>query len=224
VSSFIFMKVLESAPARYDRGIRILSRGRIDAVYEELAARVATPGRTILDIGCGTGGVALACAGRGARVTGIDPNPAMLEVARSKPVPGEAGGTVEWLELGAAEIEDRLPERSFDAVVSCLAFSEMGEPEQEYALRVSLTRLKPGGRLVLADEVLPEPGWRRLRYRLGRLPHLLLTYLLTQATTRPVVGLEDRVRAAGYQDVVARSLWSGAFQILEARREEVARK
>lgn len=36
MSSFVWMKVLESAPERYDRGIRVLSRGRIDDVEKRL--------------------------------------------------------------------------------------------------------------------------------------------------------------------------------------------
>jgi hypothetical protein len=38
------MRVLESAPERYDRGIRLLSRGRIAAVYARIAALAAAPG------------------------------------------------------------------------------------------------------------------------------------------------------------------------------------
>ena len=87
MSSFVWMKVLESAPERYDRGIRMLSCGRIEAAYERIAALVAAPGKRILDIGCGTGGVSLACAARGAAVTGIDIDAGMLEVARRKAVP-----------------------------------------------------------------------------------------------------------------------------------------
>ena len=96
MSSFVWMKVLESAPERYDRGIRMLSGGRIEEAYDRIAKLIAAPGKRILDIGCGTGGVTLACAARGAAVTGIDIDAGMLEVARKKPVP--ASGSVEFLE------------------------------------------------------------------------------------------------------------------------------
>ena len=89
MSSFVFMRVLESAPERYDAGIRLLSGGRIEAVYDEIASKAAGPGRRILDIGCGTGGVTVACARRGADVVGIDINAGMLEVARSKILSGD---------------------------------------------------------------------------------------------------------------------------------------
>jgi len=220
MSTFVWMKLLESTPERYDRGIRILSRGRIDDVYRRLAARVAAPGRHVLDLGCGTGGVALACAARGARVTGIDLDAGMLEVARGKPVPGP--GRVDWVQLGIAEIGDRFPPASFDAVVSCLAFSELSPDEQAYALRVSATRLVPGGALVIADETVPRGAARRAWHRLCRWPRSALAWLLTQTGTRPVRGLAASLRAAGFADVEETYLWSDTFVIASGRRPGAA--
>jgi len=213
------MKFLESAPERYDRGVELLSAGRIAEVYEQIAEHVAAPGRRVLDIGCGTGGVSLACAARGARVAAIDPNAGMLEIARAKPVPRDRGGDVEWLELGLAEIEDRFGEATFDAIVSCLVFSELSPDEQAYALHMAQSRLVAGGRLVIADETLPPSGPRRLWYRLRRLPLVSVTYLLTQASTRPVEHLADRVRHAGFEQVEETRLWGDTFVIVHAARE-----
>jgi ubiquinone/menaquinone biosynthesis C-methylase UbiE len=212
MSSFVWMKVLESAPERYDRGIRMLSRGRIEDVYARIAALAAGPGKRILDVGCGTGGVSLACAARGATVTGIDVDAGMLEVARRKPVP--AAGSATFVELGAAEIEDRFAEASLDAVVSCLAMSELSEAEQDYALRVAYARLVPGGATVIADETVPEGAAARLAAWLRRLPVALATYLLTQTATRPVRGLARRLRQAGFADVEAERMWSDGFVIV----------
>ena len=219
MSSYVWMKVLESAPERYDRGIRMLSGGHIDDVYQRIAETAVTAaGQRVLDIGCGTGGVSLACAARGARVTGIDIDSGMLEVARGKSVP--ESGSVEWLQLGVAEIEDRFGEQSLDAVVSCLAMSELSEDEQNYALTTAFRRLMVGGRLVIGDETLPRGWWRRLAYRLRRLPLAVVAYVLTQTTTRPVRQLSARVRAAGFQGVSETRLWSDAFVITEAVRGE----
>jgi ubiquinone/menaquinone biosynthesis C-methylase UbiE len=216
VSSFVWMKVLESAPERYDRGIRRLSRGRIDDVYRLLADRVAGPGRTVLDIGCGTGGVSLACAAGGAEVFGIDRDAGMLEVARAKAVPGP--GTVTFLQLAAAEIEDRFPEAAFDAVVSCLTFSELSPEQRAYALSVARTRLRPGGELLVADEVAPRSRLRRAWYQVRRAPRVALTYLLTQTTTRSVAGLADTVRAAGFAEVTETRIWDDTFVLVHGVR------
>lgn len=54
------------------------------------AARVAvdrasvSDGERVVDVGCGTGNAALLAAERGARVTGVDPSPRLLEVARER--------------------------------------------------------------------------------------------------------------------------------------------
>lgn len=217
MSSFVWMKFLESAPERYDKGIQLLSRGRISEVYEDIADRTASPGKRILDIGCGTGGVSLACAARGARVVGIDTNAQMLEIASAK---AGAEVEVEWLELGVAEIEDRFDEASFDAVVSSLTFSELSSDEQAYAVRISRSRLVPGGRLVVADERLPSNPWARATYLVRRAPLQALTYLLAQTTTRPVTHLAERIREAGFGLVEEERLWGDTFCIVSAVRDE----
>jgi ubiquinone/menaquinone biosynthesis C-methylase UbiE len=217
MSSFVWMKVLESAPERYDRGIQMLSRGRMSGVYLRIAELAAAPGKRVLDIGCGTGGVTLACAGRGADVFGLDVDSGMLAVARGKPVP-EGSGSVRWLEAGVGEIVDHFGEGSLDAVVSCLAFSELSVTEQEYTLRTAHRCLVPGGRLVVADETLPAGGWQRAWARARRMGLVAATYLMTQTTTRPVVDLAARIRAAGFVDIGEERLWSDTFVIVHAIR------
>jgi len=83
VSTYVWMRILESAPHRYDLGIRILSLGHIDSVYDQVAALARGP--ETLDLGCGTGNLALRLAVRGLHVTGLEISPEMLDVARQKP-------------------------------------------------------------------------------------------------------------------------------------------
>jgi demethylmenaquinone methyltransferase/2-methoxy-6-polyprenyl-1,4-benzoquinol methylase len=219
VGSFVWMRLLESTAQRYDRGIGLLSGGRMADVYRRIAALTTADAFSprVLDIGCGTGGVSLACAARGATVVGIDVNAAMLEVAQRKAMRAGAAGPVTWLELGAMEIEDRFGPATFEAVVACLSFSEMTPDEQTYVLEVARTRLRPGGRLVVADEVVPRGTVRRALYGLRRWSLALLVYALTQTTTRPVAELPGRVRAAGFLDVVVERMWGDAFCIVRAR-------
>ena len=224
MSSFVYMKVLESSPWRYDRGIRWLSGGHIEELWERLAACVSGPGRRVLDIGCGTGGASLACAALGGDVVGIDVNAEMLAVARAKASPGGSGGRVEWLQLGAAEIEDRFAEASFDGVVASLSLSEMSAEERAYALRIARSRLKPGGRLAVADEVEPPGTLGRFGHRLRRAPLAALTWLLTQTSTQAIADLAGLVRDAGFADVRESRPWSDDLAVVEATRprEDVA--
>jgi len=218
MSTYAYMKLLESSPERYDRGIERLSRGVISSVYRHVAERAAGPERRVLDIGCGTGGVALACAELGSEVVGIDVNTGMLEVARRKGRLRAPLGRVTWIELGALELEDRFDPESFDAVVSCLVFSELTPEERAYALRSARELLRPGGLVVIADEVppigsRPTRAWRSLR----RLPRVIVTWALTQTTTHPVEGLAAALREAGFLCVVEKRLGAGDLAIFQGR-------
>jgi SAM-dependent methyltransferase len=92
--------------------------GRLIAgAQEEQLARFLAPhqGRTVLDVGTGTGRAAIALARRGASVTGVDASAEMLQVAEHKA--RDAGVAVTFLRGDAHSL--MFPDRGFDAVV-CL--------------------------------------------------------------------------------------------------------
>jgi len=93
---------------------------------------------------------------------------------------------------------DGLEAGRFDLVTATLVFSELSPDEQTYALGQCHRLLKPGGALVLVDEVRPRSRIARCVHAFLRLPLLVVTYVLTQTTTRAVVDLEARVAAAGF--------------------------
>jgi len=220
MSSFVYMLVLESQATRYDRGVALLSGGRIGAVYDRLAELAGAPGKVVLDVGTGTGEVARRLAARGAEVTAIDRNADMLEVARRKPIDETLGGHVTWLELSAEEIEDRFEEQSLDALTSCLMLSELSPEAQRYVLKTAYGRLKPGGLLAVADEVRPPAGFGRLTYSLKRCALATWTYLRTQTTTRPLDDLAGLVRAAGFEDVEEEPFAGCHVLLITGRRPE----
>ncbi len=112
MSLYVLMKILESAPYRYDRGIRILTLGRLGKAYDFLVGYVEN-GQRVLDIGCGTGALTLRAARRGARVKGIDINPQMLEIARAKATEEDLSSRIELFDMGIAELDREQPE-SYD--------------------------------------------------------------------------------------------------------------
>ncbi|MFK4069056.1 class I SAM-dependent methyltransferase [Streptomyces sp. NPDC029674] len=103
-----------------------------------------TPG-DVLDVGCGTGSLALLAAARGHRVTAVDLSPAMVERAREK----LAGRDAEVL-VGDAE-QPPVGERKFDVVLARHILWMMPDPEA--TLRRWCGLLRPGGRLVLIEGV-----------------------------------------------------------------------
>ena len=169
--AFVLMKAFETTPARYDGAMRMLTLGRLDRLREDIAARVT--GR-VLDVGCGTGSLAIMMAKRGARVLGIDTSDPMLEVGRQRAACEGVAQDVELRRLSAMEI-DKLPRAVYDFVVSTLLLSELSDDEVRCVLADARERLAPGGTLLIADEALPaRPMWR-LGYAVVRFPLRLVT-------------------------------------------------
>jgi ubiquinone/menaquinone biosynthesis C-methylase UbiE len=98
----------------------------------------------ILDLGCGTGRFTQALADLyGARVTGIDPSPAMLAQAVEKP----ASPDVHFVRAAAEAIP--APDASFDLVFSSMAFHHFADRD---AAALECRRvLKPGGFVVIRN-------------------------------------------------------------------------
>ena len=209
------MRLLESAPQRYDFGIRLLSLGHIDRVYVRVTELVRGP--DVLDLGCGTGSLALRLARLGLRVTGVDASPEMLALAKRKTPPG---ATLRWLETSAVELIDHFPAGSFDTIVSILVFSELSEAEQLLVLRQCRSLLRPGGRLILADEVRAPEFLRRTFHNLMRAPLSVITYVLTQASTRPVTDLKAKLSETGFSIIMEESNRLGDFALVEAEKRE----
>ena len=212
------MKILESQPRRYDRGIALLSFGRSEKVKRRLVEENVKPGDHVLEIGCGTGTAAVLAARAGARVTGFDVSAPMLTVAREKVAARGLGDSVELIEMGVSGM-DGFPDTGFDVVLSTLVFSELSPDEQSYALDHSFRVLKPGGRLAVADEVRPATFGKRLTYDIIRIPLLVLTFALTQTSTRAVEGLPDLIRRAGFRIESEERTALGSFLYLVARKE-----
>jgi ubiquinone/menaquinone biosynthesis C-methylase UbiE len=96
--------------------------------WQRLLDRLAPPGRAldVLDMGCGTGFLALLFAERGHRVTGSDLAPEMIARAREK---ARDAGLAATFVVGDAEAPE-LPDGSFDLVVSRHLFWTLPHPER----------------------------------------------------------------------------------------------
>lgn len=150
-----------SRPAPYLPALRFPA---LTALYDPLIARTtrerafktrlvelaaARPGERVLDLGCGTGTLALALkrAAPGASVSGVDGDEAMLTQGRAK-----AGAEGLDVALGQA-LAQELPftDGAFDVVVSSLFFHHLERAGKEQAAAEMVRVLRPGGRVVIAD-------------------------------------------------------------------------
>jgi demethylmenaquinone methyltransferase/2-methoxy-6-polyprenyl-1,4-benzoquinol methylase len=216
MSTYVLMRILESAPYRYELGIKMLTLGSLGKAYDRLADRVEE-GQRVLDVGCGTGCLTLRAARRGARVIGIDVNPEMLAIASRRVQAEGLSKRIELREMGIAEM-DAVNAESYNVVMSGLCFSELGESEIAYALRESRRILEPGGLLMIADEIRPSRLLARTAHTLIRIPLAALAYFVTGQTTQALDGLPDRVTEAGFSIESVRTSAMGSFMELVARK------
>ena len=121
-----------------------------------------TPGR-LVDLGCGTGRLAIHFARKGYDCVGVDLSAAMLAKARANAA--AAGASVDWCEANLVDLAG-LPDGGFD-YAACL-FSTLGMvrggDSRAAAVRSFHRVLRPGGRLVLHvhSRWYRGLGWRRL--------------------------------------------------------------
>jgi SAM-dependent methyltransferase len=109
--------------------------------------------RSILDLGCGTGLICNEFAARGHAVTGVDPSPAMLDIARRK----QHGGTIEWILSTAQNYRSA---KRFDLIIMTgHAFQVLlDEQEVEAAFDTIRMHLKPGG-IAVFESRNPAINW-----------------------------------------------------------------
>lgn len=137
--------------ARYDLLIWLVTLGRERRFRERLLrpARLQS-GESVLDVGCGTGTLAIAakrCVGPAGSVYGIDASPAMIARARNK---AKKARSEVVFENGLAESLP-FPDARFDVVLSTVMLHHLPRKARHQGVREMQRVLKPGGRLLAVD-------------------------------------------------------------------------
>ena len=102
------------------------------------------PGMDVLDVACGTGNATIPAAKAGARVTGLDIAPALLEIARERCA--DAMVEIDFIEGDAQELP--FEDAGFDRVVS--VFGHMFAPDHERTAAEMKRVVRPGGVIAIA--------------------------------------------------------------------------
>jgi ubiquinone/menaquinone biosynthesis C-methylase UbiE len=208
-----WMKFVEVAPGRYDWAVKLMTAGRLDQIKDEIAAAVRKEDN-ILDIGCGTGTLAIRCLQKGAAsVTGLDASEQMLEQARKH---AEAAGLHDRLTLvrdSVTQLRKHFAEGTFDVITSTMALGEFPRDYLEFILRDCRAVLKPGGRLIVADEVWPEKFIARFFYRIGLTLMWIPQFLILRRAFFPIQNLRGVIEASGFTVVRSRSWFASSFQL-----------
>lgn len=135
----------------YDALVWVLTLGNEGRFRQRLAELARLEGgQSVLDVGCGTGALAIAAkgfVGAGGDVTGMDPSTEM--VARAKRKAARAGvearfdvGTIETLPFSGA---------TFDTVLSSLMLHHLSDDGLQKGIEEITRVLKPGGRFLAVD-------------------------------------------------------------------------
>ena len=135
----------------YDVLAWLLMGGRERAFREKLVgiARLK-PGDSVLDVGCGTGTVAMVAkrqVGATGVVHGIDPSPEMI--ARAKKKAARAAADVTFAEAIVEALP--YPDARFDVVLSTLMLHHLPRSARHACAREIRRVLKPGGRVLVVD-------------------------------------------------------------------------
>jgi ubiquinone/menaquinone biosynthesis C-methylase UbiE len=176
-----------------------LFRGRLRALRRRTAnlARIQ-PGEQVLDVGCGTGTLAIDIqqrVGATGRMFGVDPGPQQIARARAK----AARRTVPIdFQIGVIE-RLAFPDHTFDVVLNTIMMHHLPDDLKRRGLAEIARVLKPGGRLAIADfkraeECRDQPR----RFEAAESGNQDLPALVQDAGFSPVAAEEMRLPRVGW--------------------------
>ena len=180
--------VMHSEARYYDLLAWLLTLGRERAFRERLTQLAGLqPGESVLDVGCGTGTLAITAkqrVGQSGVVVGIDASPEMIERAKRK-----ARKTGVEVNFQTAVVEALpFPDASFDVVFSTLMLHHLPRSVREQCAREIRRVLKPDGRVLAVDfgaTASERKGLLARFHRHGGLALRDIVQLLGEAGLRP---------------------------------------
>ena len=198
--------VMHRAARHYDQLAWLLTLGRERAVRERMAdlARLA-PGESVLDVGCGTGALALVASrrvGPSGAVHGVDASPEMIAQATRKAATARLVASFQVARAQALPF----PDARFDVVLCTLMLHHLPRADREACAREIRRVLKPGGRVLAVDFEPPAARGGGLLSRLHRHGHVPLREIVA-LLGRSGFRVEDRgsLGAADLRFAVARA-------------------
>ena len=203
----------------YDRVVRIMTR---EAAWRtRLVERIGPrAGDNILDVGSGTGSLAIAvtAAAPGCRFKGIDPDRAAVELARKKAAAAGSSATFEQGSFGGPATHNA---SAVDKITCSLVLHQVALAEKQRLLRAMFARLRPGGQLFIADYGLQSTFIMRLAFR------LTVQMLDGRRDTQPNADgmLPSLIEEAGFEGTTLRDSFktaTGKIEIIRAEKPGVA--
>ncbi len=216
-------RIFDRIAPRYDLLNRVISL-RLDTHWRKKAVAAAFRGgeRLVLDLGTGTGDLALAAAraiGDVGKIIGLDFSPEMLRLAVGKKNRDRHGGKTFYIQ-GTA-LSPPFKDETFDVVTTAFVLRNVTDLSLFFLQAYRL--LKPGGRLVSLDMFPPSRlpfsfFYSLYFYRLvpwigARLAHDRDAYHYLSESVKgfyPPETIADMIKRTGFENVTTRGFLSGA--------------
>ncbi len=167
ISSDDNRRMFDQIARRYDLLNSVISLG-MDGYWRRRAVAALAPedGQIFLDVGCGTGDVAMEIVRQAsrARVLGIDPAEAMLALADEKAVASAMDDCITFRPADVTDSAEEFPEAPFDGV-SC-AFCIRNITDRAAALERMISLTKPNRPVVILELTRPSAGLVRMGHKL----------------------------------------------------------
>lgn len=203
----------------YDMAIALMTRERRwrSALIRQIAPKA---GDVVVDVGCGTGTLALMLksVAPSATIIGLDPDPGVLDLAKAK---AQRAGMNVIFEMGFANQAHRLADRGVTKAISSLVFHQTPMMEKRAGLGAMHAALSPGGELHVADYGLQRTALMRILFQqIQRLDGY-------ENTTPNAAGvLPELMAEAGFEDVRETEVIptpTGSISLYSARKAPLAR-
>ncbi|MFX0120392.1 MAG: methyltransferase domain-containing protein [Candidatus Hodarchaeota archaeon] len=183
------MKILEKEPDKYDEEFHKLFP-ESSSIYEIIRKKVGKVGR-ILEIGCGTGQLAIQLAEQDLDVVAVDISVEMINHARKSAEKEQVSINFIQGSFIDFQIFDNLKNLGpFDFIVSTFVLSEFSPLQQELFIKQTSQLLKTTGSLLIAAETIPTSLFKRFVYSMKQAINSQIMLLRSSATTTPIRNFE----------------------------------
>jgi ubiquinone/menaquinone biosynthesis C-methylase UbiE len=186
------MKALEKDPQSYD--LEFKKRfPEAEFIYDLIKSRIGHKGR-VLEVGSGTGRLAIAIAKQGFEVTAIDVSDIMIEQGRNTADQESIG--VEFITgnfISLPLFEHLKNSESFDFIISTFALSEFSPLQQTLFLKQVSLLLKEEGKCFLAVDTAPSSGIPKIVFSIKNFIRAQMSIFKDIPSTTPVKNIETKL-------------------------------
>ncbi len=209
----VYMRKLEEEPDTYDSKFTTLTKGASLKAQEWILNRIGSD-ESILEVGCGTGTLALKMVLKGNNVLAIDKNSKMIVYAISN---YSNNSNVKLLYQIGSISDWQIKDRSKDVIVSTFLLSELRPFEQQLFLQYAWKSLKSDGRLIIAAEFVPSGIWKFI-FKIRRWWYKKKLRRLKIGDTFVLRWFLNYLEPIGFKIVVEQNWNHGAIRVIELRK------